>query len=128
MIHHGGTSIYNDVKPLIKPLAEQGRVTLVTLGEHVTKNVRADVEDWAERELFLGWETLPIKTLVPVSRARRAAWPFSGLEFLTGLRARWEDSLLTGVDLRLPTQPPTVRPRHFPDPRCDPGQPRAVKA
>lgn len=67
VIHHGGKSIYNDVKPLIKPLAEQGRVTLVTLGEHVTQNVRADVEDWAERELFQGWETLPIRTLVPVS-------------------------------------------------------------
>jgi hypothetical protein len=66
VIHHGGRSIYDDVKPLIKPLAEQGRITLVTLGDHVTKNVRADVEDWAERELFSGWENLPIKTLVPV--------------------------------------------------------------
>ena len=68
VVHHGGKSIYNDIKPLIKPLAEQGRVTLVTLGEHVTRNVRTDVEDWAERELFNGWETLPIRTLTPVSR------------------------------------------------------------
>ena len=71
VIHHGGRSIFDDVKPLIKPLAEQGRVTLVTLGDHVTHNVKADVEDWAERELFSGWETMPIRTLVPVSTDTR---------------------------------------------------------
>jgi hypothetical protein len=77
IVHHSGPSLYHDVRPLIKPLIDQGRIQLVTLGGHVTRNARLEALDWSAMEHWDGWERLHIDTLLPVS----SIWSCSIMSF-----------------------------------------------
>lgn len=54
------------------------------------------MEDWAERELFWGWETLPIRTLVPVSHGPSVALVVGRLEVAGGITASFQELSQTG--------------------------------
>ena len=66
IIHHGGHILYTDSRPLIEPFVEQGRLSVVVLGDHVRKNAQADVFDWAEKDYDNPWGNMFFKTLIPV--------------------------------------------------------------
>ena len=67
VVHHSGGAMYTNIKPLIQTLAQQNRVTLLVLGEHIKRSAQADVFDWAEQEMSAAWANLPIESLSPVS-------------------------------------------------------------
>jgi hypothetical protein len=67
VVHHSGSELYHKHRKHWKPLAEQGRITLVTLGHHVAAEVIKDLEIWAENEESPVWENLPVEVLLPVS-------------------------------------------------------------
>ena len=62
--------MYTHIKPLITALAQQNRVTVMVLGEHIKRSAQADVFDWAEKEMSPAWADLPIESLSPVSESR----------------------------------------------------------
>lgn len=55
------------MKPLMEPLAIQGRISAVVLGEHVKHSLLADLNEWAEGLNAKYWETLPVDVLLPVN-------------------------------------------------------------
>jgi hypothetical protein len=67
VVHHSGPELFHKERHHWKPLAEQGRITLVTLGHHVAEQVAKDIELWAENEESTVWENLPTEVLLPVS-------------------------------------------------------------
>ncbi len=67
IIHHSGPDLYHKFKKHMEPLAKTGKLTLVVLGEHVNREVKRDIQEWAEKEEEGAWENLGVKTLLPVS-------------------------------------------------------------
>ncbi|KAE9400713.1 hypothetical protein BT96DRAFT_919359 [Gymnopus androsaceus JB14] len=66
LIHHSNVDVYRELKPLMEPLAAQGRLSLLVLGEHVRKAIQADIYDWIERMESPIWENVPLETMIPV--------------------------------------------------------------
>ncbi|KAF8211815.1 hypothetical protein K438DRAFT_1958888 [Mycena galopus ATCC 62051] len=63
LVHHSDA---NELKPLIEPLAAQGRLSLLVLGEHVRQAIQADINDWIENMGTPIWENVPLEVMIPV--------------------------------------------------------------
>lgn len=76
------------------PLAEQKRISLIVLGNHVQEVAERDLWDWAERETVAAWGTVPIELLAPVSLADVTdfpRWHHSGKRRVVSLPFSWSD-------------------------------------
>ncbi|KAE9383833.1 hypothetical protein BT96DRAFT_929574 [Gymnopus androsaceus JB14] len=58
LIHHSNVNVYHELKPLMEPLAAQGRLSLLA--------IQADVYDWIEKMGSPIWENVPLETMIPV--------------------------------------------------------------
>ena len=70
--HAGTLKPEPNVKLLLHELAEQDRLTMVTLGNEVQRTFQFKVDEWEEKEQDELWGKMPVEYFVPVSRAIRA--------------------------------------------------------
>ncbi|TYJ57962.1 hypothetical protein B9479_001320 [Cryptococcus floricola] len=66
LIHHSSPHVYHELKPLMEPLAEQGRLSIVVLGEHVRERIQADLNIWTENMESTVWESVPVEVMIPI--------------------------------------------------------------
>ncbi|WVQ74319.1 hypothetical protein IAR50_003918 [Cryptococcus sp. DSM 104548] len=66
LIHHSSPHVYHELKPLMEPLAEQGRLSIVVLGEHVRQRIQTDLDIWSENMESTVWENVPVEVMIPI--------------------------------------------------------------
>lgn len=67
LIHHSNPTVYRELKPLMEPLAAQGRLSILVLGEHVRSRIQLDIYDWIEKMESPIWEGVSVEVTIPVS-------------------------------------------------------------
>ncbi|WVQ74318.1 hypothetical protein IAR50_003917 [Cryptococcus sp. DSM 104548] len=67
VIHHSSAhDVNHELRPLMEPLAEQGRLSIMVLGEHVRERIQVELDIWAENMESTVWEIVPVEVMIPV--------------------------------------------------------------